>query len=221
MNTRTMRSGRRPAGGFTILEMVVSLSILGALVGAAALFQARGQKASTGIQREADIERRANRIMQAVVAELLSVGVHTLVPDPTGALGTDSMTFQTPLSVSNAGVVAWSPPTSITLQMDTGEIENGLDDDSDGLVDERVLVITHDIGTPSEMRVVIGHEVANWLQGETPNLVDDNGNGVIDEHGFSLQRVGDLLYVRLTVESPVEGGAVTTYTITTALVIHN
>jgi prepilin-type N-terminal cleavage/methylation domain-containing protein len=216
-----MERGRSAVGGFTLIEMVVSLSILGALVGAAALFQSRGQHASVGIQRQADLERRANRAMQAVVRELLSVGVHTLAPDPTGALGTDAMTFQTPVSVSNAGVITWSSPTSLTLQMDTDELDNGLDDDGNGLVDERALVITYGVGTAFERRVVLAHGIANWLEGEVPNMADDNGNGVIDEHGFSLRRIGDLLYIRLTLEAPAEGGTATAYTITTALVIHN
>jgi prepilin-type N-terminal cleavage/methylation domain-containing protein len=216
-----MQRGRLAGGGFTLVEIVVSLSILCALVGAAALFQARGQHASTEIQRAAELERRANRAVQTIVGELLSVGVHTLVPDPTGALGTDTLTFQTPVSVSNAGIVAWSAPTSIALQMDDGELDNGLDDDGDGLVDERALVITRAIGTPAEHRVILAHGVANWLEGEVPNLTDDNGNGVVDEHGFSLQRVGDLLYIRLTLQAPAPGGVVTAYTITTAIVIHN
>jgi hypothetical protein len=43
--------------------------------------------------------------------------------------------------------------------------------------------------------------------GEVPlNGLDDNGNGVEDERGFNVHRVGDVLTLRLWIEMPESGG---------------
>lgn len=212
---------RRGARGFTFIELAISISVMVMIMGAVGMFQLRAQKAARAIQTISDVERRADRTMLAVTHELSGLGVHTLVPDPLTNLGSDTLTFQTPLSVSAAGVVTWKEPTRIELDMDDGELDNGLDDDGDGLIDERRLVVTHDVGGPGEKSVVICHGVAKWLEGESGNNLDDNGNGVIDEHGFNVQRVGDLLQVRLTVQGVGEAHTVVVWTATSAMVVHN
>jgi len=150
-----------------------------------------------------------------------SAGVHTLVPDPVGNFGVDTITFKKPLAVSAAGVVTWSAPITIGLQLEETETDNGVDQNHNGLIDERALVITRDVGTASQKSTIACHRVAEWFLGETSNGADDNGNGVIDEHGFCVRRVGDLLYLYLTLESPADGGQVVRWTTSTAIVLHN
>jgi prepilin-type N-terminal cleavage/methylation domain-containing protein len=212
----------RARAGFTFIELSISIAILATLLGVIGMVQVRGQKAARAIQNGSDVERRADRAIQQVMRELNGVGVHTLVPDPVTALGADTLTFQTPAAVSALGVVTWAAPMRFALQMDDGEADNGLDDDGDGLIDERRLTLTRNIGTISERTSVLCHGVAAWLEDETGgNGLDDNGNGLVDERGFSVRRTGDLLTVRLTVQAPADEGRVVTWTTTTALVIHN
>jgi prepilin-type N-terminal cleavage/methylation domain-containing protein len=209
------------SAGFSLVEVAVSVSILSVLLGAVGLFQVRSQSASRVMQRRMDLERRADRTLQTIAHELTGAGVHTLVPDPTSVFGTDTLTFQKPVAVSAAGVVTWSAPTRIALQIEDGETINGFDDNNNGLVDEREILIIRGVGTASENTVVASHRVGRWLEGETTNGVDDNGNGIIDEHGFCVRRVGDLLYLYLTLEGPTEGGSVTRWSTSTAVVLHN
>jgi prepilin-type N-terminal cleavage/methylation domain-containing protein len=220
LELHTARNSRNERG-FTFIELAISISVLAMIMGVVAMFQLRAQKAANAIQTTADVERRADRAMTAITKELSGVGVSTLQPDPLTNLGSDTIQFQTPQSVSAAGVVSWNNATRIELAMDDGEIDNGIDDDGDGLIDERRILVTHDVGTPSQKMVVICHGVAKWLEGESGNNLDDNGNGIVDEHGFSVQRIGDLLQVRLTVQGVGEAHGVIAWTATGALVVHN
>jgi prepilin-type N-terminal cleavage/methylation domain-containing protein len=215
---RRTRSARR---GFTFIEIAISLAVLAMLMGAVGMVQMRGQKATSAIRTQSDLERRANRALLMATRELTGLGVHTLAPDPTTSLGTDTITFQRPESVTAAGVVIWQPSTMLALLMDEGEADNGVDDDGDGLVDERRLSITRNMGTPQQKTTVLCHGVCAWMDGEIPNGLDDNGNGVVDERGFSLKRTGDLLNVRLALEATADAGERVIFTSTTALVIHN
>jgi type II secretory pathway pseudopilin PulG len=217
---RPQRLGRS-LGGFTLIEMTIAVVVTATLLGSIAFFQARSEQASKAMVRRSDLERRADRALQMVTRALRGAGVHTLVPDPNGAFGTGSIRFQTPSDISAEGVVVWNTPTTVAIQMDTGEIDNGLDDDGDGRIDERALVITREIGTPEERATTICHGIAAWADGEIANGLDDNGNGILDERGFNVHRVGDLLYLNLTLESPAGDGRILRCSTSTALALHN
>jgi type II secretory pathway pseudopilin PulG len=216
-----MMRTKGPRAGFTFIELAISLTMLVLLLGTVGIVQQRGQKAARAIQTTSEVERRADRALRMVTNKIAGVGVSKLVPDPTSSLGADTITFQTPLAVSATGVVTWGNRMRFALAMDDGEIDNGLDDDGDGLVDERRLVLTLNVGTANEQTLDICHGVAKWLEGETPNGIDDNGNGVVDEHGFNVRRVGNLLQMRLTVLKQGEMGSLVPWTATTAVLIHN
>jgi hypothetical protein len=55
---------------------------------------------------------------------------------------------------------------------------------------------------------VLCHGVRELLEGEVADGDDDNGNGVSDEAGFNVHRVGDVLFVRLSVEESLENGTI-------------
>jgi hypothetical protein len=118
-------------------------------------------------------------------------------------------------------VVSWDLPSSLSLELDTGEIDNGLDDDGDGLIDERRLVLTRNVGGPNTITTVLCNGIPELAEGEVANGLDDNGNGVVDEAGFNVRKVGDLLTVRLTVQAPAGGGQIITSTLSTSIVLHN
>ena len=48
---------------------------------------------------------------------------------------------------------------------------------------------------------VLCTDVSEFLEGEALDGDDDNGNGVTDERGFNIHREGDVLILRLSVES--------------------
>jgi prepilin-type N-terminal cleavage/methylation domain-containing protein len=212
------RAARR---GFTLLELVVATALLSLVLGAVGLVQMRARDASrNGIARD-QVETACRRALDRVAEELQGVGHSMLFPDPSTNLGAGSLTYQHPTSVTAGGVVIWDNPSSLTLQLEPGEFDNGLDDNGDGLIDERELVLTQNIGTPQQRSVVLCKGIAELGQGETANGLDDNGNGVVDEAGFNVRKVGDLLTVRLTVQGPAGDGTVFTTSMQTSVVLHN
>ncbi len=211
------RSSARSA--FSLIEVVLSLTILGSILGTVALVQKRCQSASSASTLETTANLKASRVVDRVVRELATMGVSGAAPDPTGSLGTDSITFQQALGVS-AGVVQWDLPMRFVLQLDAGELDDGLDNDGDGLVDERALVVTTNVGG-NERTSVLCTEICELYRGEEANALDDNGNGIVDERGFNLRRVGDVMQVRVCVECAASDGARALAVVETAIHLRN
>ena len=212
---------RRARKGYTLLELVIATALLSLVLGAVGLVQMRTRDASrAGMARE-QVETLARRTLDRVAEELQGVGHSLLFPDPSSNLGTSSITYQHPTGVSNTGVVSWDSQSSLTLQLEPGETNNGLDDDGDGLIDERQLVLTKGVGSAHPVSTVLCTGIAELGAGETANGLDDNGNGVVDEAGFNVRKVGDLLTVRLTVQGTGGDGSIITSSLSTSIVLHN
>jgi len=212
---------RRTRCGFSLLELVIATALLSLVLGAVGLVQMRTRDASrAGLGRE-QVETSARRALDRVVEELQGVGHSLLFPNPSTNLGASSITYQHPTGVSVLGVLTWDSQSSLALQFDPAEADNGLDDDSDGLIDERQLVLTRNVGVAGTLATVICSGIPELGDGETANGLDDNGNGVIDEAGFNVRKVGDLLTVRLTVQGQCGEGVIATSALQTSVVLHN
>ena len=74
---------------------------------------------------------------------------------------------------------------------DPDEVDDGQDNNGNGLIDEGRIVWTRNVGAPDERSVVLCHQVREYLEGEVPNGLDDNGNGLVDEKGLSFERNGE------------------------------
>ena len=216
-----LAKNRRARRGFTLLELVIATALLSLVLGAVGLVQMRTRDASrAGMARE-QVETEARRALDRVAEQLQGVGHSLLFPDPSSNLGTSSLTYQHPVSVSNTGVVTWDAATSLGLQLEPGELDNGLDDDGDGLIDERQLVMTRGVGGAHPVATVLCSGIPELAEGELANGVDDNGNGIVDESGFNIRKVGDLLTVRLTVQSMSSNGTLISSALQTSVVLHN
>ena len=215
------RAQRRLSGGFTMVELAVSLAILGLLFGLVGMIQMRGNDASDDALARASTEARARRALDRVAELLTGVGRTFLNPDPNTNFGASSMTFQHPTGVSALGLVTWDTPSRLEILLDPRETDNGIDDDGDGLVDERRLVWTRNVGAGNQQSVTLCSGIPELMPGETVNVLDDNGNGVVDEAGFNIRRVGDLLTVRLSVQQAFGDGQMATSTMETSIVLHN
>ncbi len=214
-------SHARRHGGFTLLELVIATALLSLVLGAMGLVQMRARDASrVGMARE-QLETLCRRTLDRAAEELQGVGHSLLFPDPSTNLGTGTITYQHPTAVSAGGVVTWDTPSRLALELAPGEIDNGIDDNGDGLIDERHLVLTRNVGSPNAVATVICSGIPELAEGELANGVDDNGNGIVDEAGFNVRKVGDLLTVRLTVQGPSGNGQVFTCSMQTSVVLHN
>jgi hypothetical protein len=118
-------------------------------------------------------------------------------------------------------VPIWGPLTELLWEREPAELDDGQDNDGDGLVDEGRVVLVRNSGGVNERRVVLCSGVAEFAQGESAAVGDENGNGLDDERGFSLQRDGELLTVFLTLQEQVESAQVLTTSVRTSLRLRN
>jgi hypothetical protein len=178
-------------------------------IAGAALFRSRS--AWSGSVARVDAERRAASALERITAVLADCGGTTITGSLAPPAGASTVTFRERTGW-NAGTVVWGPVVSLSWESDPMDPENGADDDRDGLVDEGQVVWQS--GTaPDVMRTVLVQDVAGRLEGETGgNGLDDNGNGLVDERGFSLDLDGGRLTVRLTISAVGPDGNRTTQT---------
>jgi type II secretory pathway pseudopilin PulG len=210
--------------GFTLVEAAIATALLVLLMTSAILAAKRGQGAFRAAQDATDVETHIRRALDRAAIELLSVGEEELLPNPTGQVGASSILFRQARSWDgNAGDgvnglnVLWGDQNRLAFEYETGESNDGVDEDGDGLVDEGCLVLTRDVGG-NERRVVLCSGVREFLEDEIANGVDDNDNDkdgvvngagdLVDEAGFNVHRVGDVLYLRLSLEVPCETGSI-------------
>lgn len=215
--TNTICRGRR---GFTSVEVLISTAILGMLMGGVSLIMQRSLGAYREAQVSAELEGRLRRALDRVATELVSTGEDVIAPDPSGDYGASSLEFRRAIGLTG-DVVDWGSKTSVGFQYEAGEIDDGVDNNGNGLVDEGVLVLTLNVDAANEKDVIICHGVSELGEGETLNLADDNGNGVKDEQGFNVHLVGDVLVLHLTLEAIDQNGVLFQRTVETGVRFRN
>ena len=184
--------------GFTVVELVISVTILGLALSSAAIVSKTGNdahRASTAVQA---VEQTLQSALERAAAELATTGADHLEPDPVEGLAYDDVEFQAVVGQTD-GEPDLGDTSQLVMELDNGEFDDGVDNDGDGLVDERRLVLVRDVGGADEQRVVLCRGVLEYLEGEDGNGVDDNDNGLVDEPGFHLERDGDVLTLRLSI----------------------
>ncbi len=190
-------------GGFTLIEIAIAAGILGLVIGA--LTGVLDSTRKTYIQGSTQVRAQsdARRAMDRIATELENGGLGTLIPNPIGIAATD-LVFQVATGVDPlTSAVTFDNSSRLMFAYETGETNNGLDDDGDGLIDEGRVIFTRDYLQPNEMRTTLVTGVNELLEGELPNGLDDNGNGFADERGFCMTLQGSLLVMRLSLSRPV------------------
>jgi type II secretory pathway pseudopilin PulG len=192
----TPRDRRRgSATGLTLVELVFALALLAGLALAAGSVTDRASDAFRETSANEVLTLRAHAALERTLEPLAEAEAAALPPL---TLGSTTLTYHR--AIGFAGVTVWGPDTQVVLQYDAGELDDGLDNDADGLVDEGELLWFEAPGQPEEHRLVLARGVSEYLEGETPNGVDDNGNGFVDERGFWISGAAGVVAVRLTLE---------------------
>ena len=198
-----MRVNKR--SGFSLVEMTIAVSILGVALGSAAMVSKTGGDAHQTNAAIQSLENSLNQSLARLATELASCGVNHLNPDPIEGLPYQDLDYQVVVGYTDT-----TPDLSATRQIvaeaEGGDANDGIDNDGDGLIDERTLVLVRDVGLATERRVVLCKGVLEYLEGETFNGDDDNGNVLEDEPGFHLERNGRVITIRLSVGKQGPGG---------------
>lgn len=197
----TFRSG--PRAGFSLLEMVLALTMFTLVIGSALRLLIDGRELSRATQQRAQASTSAQHALDRALDELREAS-STVNPDPATAQGSSTIQFQTPLGVAG-GVVNWSGMLQLLFEDDPADSLGGGDGDGDGLVDEGRLVLVRDVGALNERRITLANDVPRLDPDELLNNLDDDGDGVIDEAGFNIVRNGEIFTLRLVVSESGPG----------------
>jgi prepilin-type N-terminal cleavage/methylation domain-containing protein len=212
-------AARSSRSGFSLTELIIVSGVLALVLGSTALVTLTSTAAQQHTSAKNRVLELARRASDRAADELMNASDTSLFPNPQ-PFGTDDLLFQTAVGVT-AGAVDWSTPKRLAFRYDTGELDDGADNNDNGLVDEGALVLTTDDGGPDERTIILCRGVRELAQVETANGDDDNGNGLVDESGFSVQRIGDMLLVRLTIEKQGPEGEMLTSTVETGVRLRN
>ena len=217
-----MRTRKRTSrSGFTLIEILIGSFLLVVLGASVALAAARTRGAFQQTRLNASVESKLRQALSRVVGELQAVGLATVLPpNIDDEWGSSNITFQKATGAP-AGAIVWGTTQRLSFEYEPGELDDGVDNDGDGLVDEGLLVFVRDDGGPAETRVVLVRDLAEFAEGEDENNADDNGNGIRDERGFNAHRVGNLLTIRLTVEGVGEGEITVARSLSATVLLRN
>ncbi len=214
----------RRTSGFTLIEALIA-SVLGTIVlGSLVMAVNRGSGVFEQSVANNDVDSRAARALDRISREFLAASVNSLNPNldtPTGAptLWTSTLDYQEAMGWTGAALIL-GQTTRIALELEDGEIDNGVDDNNNGLIDERQIVRIVNPG-PNEQRTVLVNGVSAFLEGELANGADDNANGIIDERGLCFDLTGDTLNVRLSLERIGPGQRLIVRTQTASIAFRN
>jgi prepilin-type N-terminal cleavage/methylation domain-containing protein len=190
---------RRRSEGYTLVEISIVVVLLGIVLSAILSIGVSSDRTYRTGTTAAHLEAQAETALARIVSELESARRTSLSPDPLPGAGASSIDYVRPIGI-NAGIVQWSTTRRLALELESNETANGADDNKNGLVDERRLVLTENVGGPNAKRYVITRWIRSLAAGEIANGADDNGNGLLDEPGFVVERFDETLVIRLTLE---------------------
>jgi prepilin-type N-terminal cleavage/methylation domain-containing protein len=185
MVTRTV-SRLRGSSGFTLLEILIALALLAILVGKVTVILNTSSRFLNQNMADVMLEDQAHRALDRVAYAILSSDRGTLLPEAEKPLFTSDLDYRVSLGVEN-GVVVWNDPENIGVGAQPnqlvwrsnprtpgerrvvwsnivrpfleGEIQNGVDDNDNGIVDERGIsfVLFRNSVT---IRMTLGRELA-------------------------------------------------------------
>lgn len=180
----------RARGGFSLLELIIALGVAVLIFANIGLVLRSGAEQREAESVRGDLDVLIERTLDRISLALMSADVGSL--DPTAP----SPSFQSALEyVQNLGVqngqVVLGDAESIELVVQGGQVLWRQRPDE---LDERMVVWTR--------------WVAEYLDGELPNGVDDNGNGLTDETGLAFVVSGSQVEIFLCLERRSDDGQV-------------
>jgi type II secretory pathway pseudopilin PulG len=184
--TRTRRAG------FTLVEMTVAVGVLASVVGGIFAMLQTSSRAFQVASSGRKIEDMVMETLDEIADKLRSSKLSTITPQQAPPFSSTSVDFQRTIGFAG-GAPVWSTTERIRLQ--NGQVQ-----------------WIQNLGLPNETTTVWTESVPAYLQGETANGADDNGNGLIDEGGLCFSFTGPSVVVRLSMRTKTSSGTTLAHT---------
>jgi hypothetical protein len=168
---------------FSVLEVLLTLALLGILVQKAVLIVDGALTVSATDTVDTAMDDQARLLLRRIGFAVMGSQRASLNPTEEQPFDSAEIRYQVHLGIEE-GEVVWSDPEKVALSA----------------ADESQLFWSRNPDAPGEQRMVWSNLVAPYLEGELPNGMDDNGNGLIDEKGLSFVVDRNAVTIRLTLE---------------------
>ena len=186
---------RSTQSGFTLLEMTLGLAILGVLMTQGVLVMTSAVESSEVISVEIEVEDHARRVLQQIAKAVMGSDRQSLNPTAAAPLDNEEIRYRVQLGIED-GEVVWDDPEEIGFAEDAlqvhwlqnpetveqrrvvwtnmvspylkGEIPNGMDDNGNGLIDEKGLSFVVDRNSVTIRltlgRIVDGRDISKTIE---------------------------------------------------------
>jgi prepilin-type N-terminal cleavage/methylation domain-containing protein len=213
---------RDSQGGHSLIELMIAIAILAAVVAIPGAILSGARQAYDSNTSTTGLDQAGRRALDRAAARLSDSGLlGVVVPSPVvvgDAL--TSVTFRR-MTGLDEGVRVWGPNERIELALEPGELLDGVDNDSDGSVDESRVVWTRDLDEPDRTIVLVSGVSRTTLGEVLGNGVDDDGNGLVDERGFAIVFGLDRVELSLALENRMTDGSVHRQVMTRSVALRN
>lgn len=179
------RSDHRSRSGSSLIEVSISVMVIAILMGVISESLTTSRDAYGQGMTSADVESLARRTLDGIATRMIGASASTLNidnPAPPAAPNVVTWLDFRPV-VGYAGGPQLDPLSRIQLELYPNELDDGIDNNGNGLIDECRLVYLPDVVAGAPVVGLAGF-VRRLAEGELPNGLDDNGDGNIDEPGF-------------------------------------
>jgi hypothetical protein len=203
-----------------MIEMMIAVVILGVFLSALGLVATRSSDAYEEGSAAAAVDTSLYRALEVIVRALEDAGYSQLDPPPFAPTGADSLDFRVAVGFG-AGEILWGDERRIAWELEPGEVDDGMDNDGDGLIDEGRVVLTERPDTLDAIRRVLVGGVRELDDGEIANGLDDDGDTLNDERGLAFVLEGNVLRIRLCIEGTDQRGVVHVRSAETSIHVRN
>lgn len=221
-----LRGAARNAGT-GLFELLVVVVLLALLLGLAGLTVTTSRGAYDQGMLSADVEVQARRTLDRIADEFLSASAGSVSVEGMSPPPLQGITWLDYRPVTGfASIPLSGAQRRIVLVLAADELDDGLDNNSNGLVDECRIELLPDVLASTRAAGLVSH-VRRLAQGELPNGLDDNLDGRVDEPGFGAEWEapapgvaglrGGRLSLWLTLERRVAGQQTVTRTVRTTV----